>query len=90
MLRPFCGSAFIALVSNDAGENKNRTSDKMKLQFATVQTENNFGKKIVRVVSRHKTARAAIAASKKRADFQIAKLNFSGVLELTSPAEFVA
>jgi len=62
----------------------------MKLQFATVQTENKFGKKIVRVVSRHKTARAAIAASEKRADFQIAKLNFSGVLELTSPAEFAA
>jgi len=66
------------------------SSDKMKLQFATVQTENNFGKKIVRVVSRHKTARAAIAASEKRADFQIAKLNFSGVLELTSPSEFAA
>jgi hypothetical protein len=62
----------------------------MKLQFATVQTENNFGKKIVRVVSRHKTARAAIAASEKRADFQIARLNFSGMLELTSPAEFAA
>jgi len=29
-LLQFCGSAFIALVSNDAGENKNRTSDKMK------------------------------------------------------------
>ena len=35
MLRPFCGSAFIALVSNDAGENKNRTSDKMKLTITT-------------------------------------------------------
>ena len=34
MLRPFCGSAFIALVSNDAGENKNRTSDKMKNAIA--------------------------------------------------------
>lgn len=33
MLRPFCGSAFIALVSNDAGENKNRTSDKMNEQI---------------------------------------------------------
>lgn len=30
MLRPFCGSALVQIVSNDAGENKNRTSDKMK------------------------------------------------------------
>jgi len=29
-LRPFCGSALVQIVSNDAGENKNRTSDKMK------------------------------------------------------------
>jgi len=70
--------------------NLHHQSPIMKLQFATVQTENNFGKKIVRVVSRHKTARAAIAASEKRADFQIARLNFRGVLELTSPAEFAA
>jgi len=30
LLRPFCGSALVQIVSNDAGENKNRTSDKMK------------------------------------------------------------
>ena len=29
-MRPFCGSALVQIVSNDAGENKNRTSDKMK------------------------------------------------------------
>ena len=29
MLRVFCGPALVQIVSNDAGENKNRTSDKM-------------------------------------------------------------
>ena len=57
----------------------------MKLQYATVRTENQHGKQITGLIQRHRTLDAAIAKSAENSAWRPARINFSGILEIVVP-----